>query len=69
MNNNYLLATIFALLGTLSLLASVLGWQWFFETESGRSFVKWLGLRGARIFYAILGLLILFMSYTLFREA
>lgn len=68
MYTHYIVAALFFVCGTLSLLASLLGWSWFFETNNVRPFVKWFGKGGARLFYAIVGCGMLWASYTIFSE-
>jgi len=49
--------------GLFSILASVLNWNFFFENRRANIFVKILGRNGARIFYFLLGLFLLFLGY------
>jgi len=49
--------------GAFSILASVLNWDFFFENRRAKIFVKILGRIGARIFYFLLGLFLLFLGY------
>lgn len=59
---------IFVVLGGLSLYAAIFNLKWFFESQNGKIFTKWLGHTGARVFYGVLGALILCMAYLLFGE-
>ncbi|WP_455496842.1 immunity 17 family protein [Coprobacter sp.] len=43
-------------------------WEWFFNSDNGKIFVRLLKRTGARIFYAILGILIWIMSICIYTE-
>ncbi|MDD2437009.1 MAG: immunity 17 family protein [Massilibacteroides sp.] len=51
---------IFLLLGTFSLIAAIFNFDWYFNTQGASLFIKWFGRSGARLFYALLGLALLF---------
>ncbi len=53
--SDYLLLFIFIALGAFSLVAAVFNFDWYFETGGASTFVRRLGRRGARVFYALLG--------------
>ena len=46
---------IFLLTGIVSLLASLLDWEWFFTADNASFLVKRLGRNGARWAYGALG--------------
>ena len=48
---------IFLLAGIVSLLASLLDWDWFFTADNASFLVTRLGRRGARWAYGIIGAL------------
>ena len=50
---------IFLLAGTISLLASLLNWEWFFTTDNSRFAVKKFGRKGARWVYGTIGVLLI----------
>ena len=50
------LLTLFIALGIFSIVAAILNLDWYFQTSGAMTFVKWLWRKGARIFYALLGL-------------
>ena len=50
---------IFLLAGTISLLSSLLNWEWFFTTDNARFAVKKFGRNGARWIYGIVGALLI----------
>ena len=50
---------IFAATGVIALLAAILDWEWFFTTDNTRFIVKYVGRKGARITYGILGMLLI----------
>ena len=60
---NVIAAIMFAILGVLSISAAIFNFKWFFTSENGKLFVKLFGKKGARIFYGIVGVLVLYMAY------
>jgi hypothetical protein len=53
------LFSIFIILGLLSFLAAVFNIKWFFKSNGAATYIKWLGLNGARILYGVLGLVLI----------
>ncbi len=51
--------------GLFSIAASLLNWDFFFDNRKASFMIKILGRNGARIFYGLLGLFLLFMGYKL----
>ncbi len=49
--------------GLLCIAAAVCDWDWFFDNYRARPFVKLLGRNGARVFYAILGALLMILVF------
>ena len=64
---NTIASAIFVILGILSISAAIFNFKWFFTSENGRMFVKLFGYTGARIFYGISGVLILYMAYYVYN--
>ena len=58
MSPQYFVQGLFALAGIVSLLAAVLNWDWFFNTQNVQFIVKNVGRKRARLFYGILGLIL-----------
>jgi hypothetical protein len=48
---------IFLMSGIVSVLASLLDWDWFFTADNAQFLVKHLGRKGARVAYGITGIL------------
>ena len=46
--------------GVFSIAGSFFNWDFFFNSRKAKTFVKLIGRTGARIFYTILGLFIIF---------
>lgn len=46
--------------GLFSIAGSFFNWDFFFNSRKARTFVQLIGRNGARIFYAILGIFIIF---------
>lgn len=59
MGMHYLIQSIFVLVGLLSVLAALFNWNWFFTTRNTQFIVNSAGRQRARLFYAVLGLLMI----------
>lgn len=59
MGMHYLIQGIFTLVGSLVVLASLFNWDWFFRSQNTQFIVKNVGRKQARIFYALLGILMI----------
>lgn len=59
MGMHYLIQAIFVLVGLLSVLAALFNWEWFFTAHNTQLIVSNAGRQRARLFYAILGLLMI----------
>lgn len=57
--SHYFIQGIFALTGTVSLLAALLDWEWFFTAQNTQFIVQNVGRRQARWFYGVLGALLI----------
>lgn len=64
--SQYIVQGIFALAGIISLLASVLNWEWFFTARNAQVIVRNVGRRQARWFYGVLGVILIAMSIFFF---
>ena len=54
--SEYFILFLFIALGCFSVLAALFNWDWYFQTSGALTFVNWFGRKGARFFYAFLGL-------------
>lgn len=68
MTGQYIVQGIFALAGITSLLAALLNWDWFFATRNAQSIVRNVGRNRTRLFYGVLGMIILGMAVFFFIE-
>lgn len=68
MTGQYIVQGIFALAGITSLLAALLNWNWFFATRNAQSIVRNVGRNRTRLFYGLLGVIILGMAVFFFIE-
>ena len=59
MGMHYLIQAIFVLVGLLSVLAALFNWEWFFTAHNTQFIVSNAGCQRARLFYAILVLLMI----------
>ena len=53
----FLVGIIVILIGIYCILAAIFNWNWFFNNSRARGISKMLKRTGARIFYAVLGIL------------
>ena len=60
---NILPSILFFCVALFSLLASVFNWGFFFNSRKSRFIVEILGRNGARIFYGILGICLIGVSF------
>ena len=49
--------------GVLVIAAAIFDWDWFFNNYKAKFFVDALGRDGARVFYGVLGAVILFLGF------
>ena len=68
MGMHYLIQGIFALIGILAVLASIFNWDWFFQSQNMQSIVRNVGRKRTRLFYALLGLLMIATAVYFFLE-
>ena len=68
MGMHYLIQGIFALVGLLAIGASLFNWDWFFLSQNTRFIVQNVGRKRARLFYAVLGLLMIATAIYFFLE-
>lgn len=52
------LGLLFVAAGIFSICGAVFNWNWFMESRRARGLVRVAGRNGARIFYAVIGLVI-----------
>lgn len=65
---HYLIQGIFAVVGLLAVLASAFNWDWFFQSQNTRFIVSNVGRKQARLFYALLGFLMIATAIYFFLE-
>ena len=68
MGMHYLIQGIFAIVGLLAILASLFNWDWFFQSQNTQVIVRNVGRNRARLFYAVLGLLMIATAVYFFLE-
>lgn len=68
MTGQYIVQGIFALAGITSLLAALLNWNWFFTTRNSQIIVRNVGRKRARLFYGVLGLILIGMATFFYIE-
>jgi small neutral amino acid transporter SnatA (MarC family) len=55
MKESTIISIFFMAIGLFSIIASLTGWYYFFNHRKARIFLKFLGRKGVRIFYLMLG--------------
>lgn len=68
MGMHYLIQGIFVMVGLLAILASLFNWDWFFRSQNSQFIVQNVGRKRARLFYALLGLLMIATAVYFFLE-
>ena len=68
MIGQYVVQGIFALAGLTSLLAALLNWDWFFTARNAQLIVRNVGRKRARLFYGILGIILIGMAMFFYIE-
>ena len=62
MKMHFVIQGVFVLVGVLSVLASLFNWDWFFTAQNAQFFVTRFGRQWARVCYAILGGVMIFIG-------
>ncbi|MBR6621867.1 MAG: immunity 17 family protein [Bacteroides sp.] len=68
MSMHYLIQGIFAVVGLLAIGASIFNWDWFFQSQNTRFIISNVGRKQARLFYALLGILMIATAVYFFLE-
>jgi hypothetical protein len=68
MAGHYFIQGLFFVAGFVSALASVLNWNWFFNARNAQLIVKNVGRNRARLFYGILGVILMGMAVFFYLE-
>ena len=64
--SQYIVQGIFAVAGSVALLAALFDWEWFFTARNAQFIVQNVGRRQARRFYGLLGIILIAMSLFFF---
>ena len=65
---HYIIQGIFVVVGLLAILASLFNWDWFFLSQNTQFIVQNVGRKRTRLFYALLGLLMIATAVYFFLE-
>ena len=65
---HYIIQGIFVVVVLLAILASLFNWDWFFQSQNMQSIVRNVGRKRARLFYALLGVLMIATAVYFFLE-
>ena len=63
---HYIIQSVFVLVGIFSLVASLMNWDWFFTAQNSRFLVNQFGRQWARVCYAVLGGVMIFIGIYFF---
>lgn len=69
MNPQYFVQGIFAVAGIIAILAAALNWDWFFNAQNAQLIVRNVGRKRARLFYGVLGIILVGMSIFFFYNS
>jgi hypothetical protein len=58
----YILQAILVSMGTVSLLAAVMNWEWFFSAMNAQVAVKMMSRRNARLWYGFGGIVAILVA-------
>ena len=64
--SQYIVQGIFVVAGIISLLAAVFDWEWFFTSRNTQFTKKKIKKKHARLFYGVLGIILIGMSVFFF---
>ncbi|RGN44773.1 MULTISPECIES: immunity 17 family protein [unclassified Bacteroides] len=64
----YFVQILFALTGIISLLAALLDWEWFFSAQNAQFLTRSLGRKKTRLFYGVLGFVLMGTAVFLFYK-
>lgn len=59
MATHYIIQALFVIIGLLAMLAALFNWDWFFNARNSQFIVGNVGRSRARLFYALLGCLMM----------
>lgn len=68
MGPHYFVQGLFVLSGIVSILAAILDWDWFFKSRNAQLIVRNVGRPRARLFYGVLGLILVGMALFFYFE-
>ncbi|NDW13654.1 hypothetical protein D0T50_12245 [Bacteroides sp. 214] len=68
MSPHYFVQGLFLLAGVVALLAALLNWNWFFTARNAQMIVRNVGRGRARLFYGVLGLIMIGMALFFYLE-
>ncbi len=69
MNPHHFIQGIFVLAGLVALLAALLNSEWFFTARNAQLIVRNVGRGRARLFYGILGIILIGMAVYFFLHS
>jgi small neutral amino acid transporter SnatA (MarC family) len=55
--------------GLFSIAGAVFNWDWFMNNDRAQPFVNFFGREGARVFYVVLGLVLIVLGVVIFLQS
>lgn len=65
---HFVVQGLFFLAGIVSVLAALLNWNWFFNARNSQLIVRNVGRNRARLFYGVLGFILMSMAVFFYFE-
>jgi small neutral amino acid transporter SnatA (MarC family) len=53
---------LFIVVGVFVLIVSIMNWDWYFNSTKAQRLIRLIGRTGSRIFYSIIGLLLVIIG-------
>ena len=65
----YFVQVLFAVAGTIAVLAALFNWNWFFTAQNAQLVVRNVGRLRARLFYGLLGMILIGAAIFFYYQA
>lgn len=65
----YFVQVLFAIAGTIAVLAALFNWNWFFTAQNAQLVVRNVGRLRARLFYGLLGMILIGAAVFFYYQA
>ena len=65
---HYIIQGILAVTGLIAVMAALFNWDWFFTAQNTQFIVRNVGRKQARLFYGVLGVILIATAVFFFHE-